>query len=135
MVLAAGLTALGSLGCDSGAVGVDACRDIEDARCEAALPCGIVIDVAACKRFYRDHCLHGLASASSPSADQLNACTDTITLAGECRSEGHTELADCPTPPSSSTELTLVCDVVQEPQATKECDFLNDPADPSSESE
>ena len=132
VALAIGLPALAAaVSCDSGAVGVNACRDIEDARCEAGLPCGIIADVAACKRFYRDHCLHGLASLTVPSADQVGACTNTIALAGECSAEGHTELTDCPDPPSSSTELTLVCDVVQEPQATAECDFLNDPPPPS----
>ncbi len=98
---------------------------IQNARCEAGAPCEIISDVAACKRFSRDNCLHGLASLDVPSTDLLNACTDTIRLAGDCRAEGHTELVDCPTPPSSSTTLTLVCDVIQKPQATVECDFLN----------
>ena len=90
-------------------MGIEACRAIQNARCEAGVPCDIIADVAACKRFSRDNCLHGLATVTSPSTDELNACTGAITTAGE----------------------TLDCDVVQEPQGTVECDFLNELAPPT----
>ncbi len=73
-------------GCGTGAVDVDGCRQIEEARCRQAPGCGIPItppyftsgtNVEACIRFYDDACLHGLAS-SDPGAAAVNACVMAI---------------------------------------------------------
>ena len=56
---------LAALSCGTDAVGVDACRQIETARCNLAPACGMPsFDVGKCTRFYRDECLLGIANAS-----------------------------------------------------------------------
>jgi hypothetical protein len=81
---AAGLAA----GCGSSAVGVDACKSVEDARCRAASACGVLLqppysttgsDVDECIRFYDVACLHGLAGGSDPGPTGVNACVAAIT--------------------------------------------------------
>ena len=89
-------------GCGTDAKDVDECRDIEQARCEAAKPCGLVDDVDACKRFYRDHCLHGMV-VESPGRAQIDACVATIREAGEA----------------------MECDTVLYPERTNACSFLS----------
>jgi hypothetical protein len=72
--------------CGTDAVGIDPCRQIEEARCQQAPACGITLqppysntggDVNACIRFYDDACLHGLEVAS-PGASAVNACVQAI---------------------------------------------------------
>ena len=67
--------------------GVDySSRQIEEARCYRALECGISLaspvhrgdDVAACVKFYKDDCLHGLASKNDPGGPKLQACVQAI---------------------------------------------------------
>ena len=89
-------------GCGTNAQAVDECRDIEQARCEAGEPCGLVDDVDACKRFYRDHCLHGMV-VESPGQAQVDACVSAIEAAG----------------------ASMECDVVLYPERTAECSFLS----------
>lgn len=110
-------------GCGTDAVGVDECRDIENARCEAGAHCGLVDDVEACKRFYRDQCLHGLTH-SRPGAPQVTACTQTILDAGECAQQGVTSIAECTALTGRLTVHTAVCDVVLKPQGIQSCEFL-----------
>ena len=59
-------------GCGTGAIDVDGCRQIEEARCRQLPACGIMPEmpwftsgttVDACVRYYDDACLHGLAVA------------------------------------------------------------------------
>jgi hypothetical protein len=98
--------AVSGTGCGTDAKDVDECRDIEQARCEAAKPCGLVDDVDACKRFYRDHCLHGMV-VESPGQAQVDACVEAIQEAGEA----------------------MECDTVLYPERTAQCSFLA-PSDP-----
>ncbi len=126
---AASFSLLTGSGCNTGAVGVDACRDVEQARCRAGLSCGLVSDVEACERYYRDHCLHGLATAPPPGAD-VSACVNAIQAAGRC-AEGDPDaaLGACDARdgvPSSRPGLSLACDVVEHPERTPECAFLTD---------
>ncbi len=119
-------------GCGTDAVGVDECRDIEKARCEAGAFCGLVEDVDACKRFYRDQCLHGLATGERPGKPVVDDCVKAIERAGSCAQKGIKDLADCPGDPPAVTEATLltkVCDVVKKPEQILECDFLGKPVE------
>ena len=78
-------------GCGTDAVGVQACRNIETARCNHAAACGISLDqplhsgsdVASCVRFYTEACLHGLASGNDPGAPKVQSCVDAIN-SGDC---------------------------------------------------
>jgi len=119
--------------CGTDAVGVEDCRDIELARCEAGQACGIVDDVAACKRFYRDHCLHGLALADEPSARAVQACVKSIETAGGCaKSAGpDTLVPDCANLTQAATGLEKACDVVSAPEEIFECEFLAPKARPA----
>jgi hypothetical protein len=81
--------------CGTEAVGVETCRQIESARCQAAPACpnidlGVPVhrgspgtDVASCIRFYEDACLHGLATTTDPGGPAAKACVDAIN-AGDC---------------------------------------------------
>lgn len=113
--------------CGTNAVGIDECRDIEEARCRAGDPCGIIDDVAACERYYRDHCLHGLAT-KPPGNAVVGACVQIINDAGQCASnDPETALADCdPVFAKARGSLKTACDVVAHPELTPECSFLLD---------
>jgi hypothetical protein len=114
-------------GCGTSAVGVDDCRDIEQARCEAGLPCGLIDDVAACKRYYRDHCLHGLSGPSEAAASVAD-CVAVIKAAGTCaEADPNIALVDCdPSVTRPQNRLTHACDVVEHPERSLECAFLGD---------
>jgi hypothetical protein len=82
--------------CSTDAVGVDACKQIEAARCKAAGACSVALEpphaasgsqVDACIRFYDIACLHGLALGSDPGSTAVNACVAAI---GDhpCRPDG-----------------------------------------------
>lgn len=73
------------IGCSTDAVGVNECRDVEYARCEASVACGVISanEVDDCKRFYRDHCLHGMKGDKVPTADEHKECIKLIEDAGE----------------------------------------------------
>jgi hypothetical protein len=100
--------------CGTDAVAVEACRDVEEARCRKAPSCGLDLtkpvhsdspgsDVDACIRFYRDACLHGLATDKDPGGPAVQACVDFI--------QGSTD-----------------CDVVKHPEAYPACAWLVPPA-------
>jgi len=114
-------------GCGSGAIGVDKCRSIEQARCEAGSHCGIVDDVEQCKLYYRDQCLHGLAHGDA-SSSEVDHCVKTIQLAGDCAKKNGVDakLSSCAPPPSAAPNgLTTACAIVETPQQTDECAFLS----------
>lgn len=71
--------------CSTDAVGVNECRDVEYARCEASVACGVIEEdeVEECQRFYRDHCLHGMKGDEVPSADEHKECLELIEEAGK----------------------------------------------------
>ena len=117
-------------GCGTSAVGIDECRDIEQARCAAGKPCGIVEDVDACERYARDHCLHGLA-ATPPAGASVASCVDVIKAAGACaKGDPEALLSDCdPAVSAGRTSLSTACDVVLHPERVAECSFLTDVPD------
>ena len=118
---------LGLAACDTGAVGVESCRDIEYARCSAAAHCPTTFaikSVDACKRFYRDHCLHGLPLASDPGPSNVNPCVNAINALGDCaaRNPENTPVSQCSGLNYSSTQT--VCEVIGAPETIAECSFL-----------
>jgi uncharacterized membrane protein YgcG len=70
--------------CGTDAQNIQACRDIENARCEAAPACTPGFDPAACKRFYRDACLVGTSDtdADAGTPDAVSACVTAIQACG-----------------------------------------------------
>jgi hypothetical protein len=117
-------TLVSSSGCGTSAVGVDQCRDILDAQCAAAKTCGIITDVDACQRYYRDDCLHGLAVAA-PGTQAVNACVATINAAGVCAmADAGVSLKDCGAVSASAPSGSTACDVIRTPQIASACAFL-----------
>jgi hypothetical protein len=119
--------------CGTSAVGVDTCRDIEQARCRANAFCldaegaPLIDDVPACERYYRDHCLHGLA-VKPPAGASVSACVQVIEAAGKCAAgDPEATLDDCPITDRRGG-LTRACDVVAHPERATECTFLLDTA-------
>ena len=125
--------AYASAGCGTDAVGVEACRQIQEARCRQAQSCGLPVDmpyhtsgtdVDACIRFYDDACLHGLSSGSDPGPPAVNACVDAINQApmadGGCSIVAKPELADAcswlvpPSPPDSGASDSSAADSTAE---------------------
>lgn len=116
-----------SSGCGTDATGVDKCRDIEQARCDAGVHCGLVDDVDACKRYYRDQCLHGLANGDASTA-KVDRCVKTIQAAGDCAKKNgrDAKLSSCsPAPSAAPNGLATACAIVETPQQTDECAFLS----------
>jgi hypothetical protein len=75
--------------CGSSAVGVSACKSIEEARCNQIPSCpniqispplwyttGSAAD--ACIRYYDTACEHGLSIGSNPAASDVNSCVAAI---------------------------------------------------------
>ncbi len=125
------------LGCGTDAVGIDACREVEFARCEAAVDCGLIDDAEQCKRFYRDHCLHGVKLEEAPSSVAVDDCVETIQRAGRCaRQEGPKTAPDaCGRDELAESNARQVCDIVQEPQRAPDCAFLDVELEPEPEPE
>jgi hypothetical protein len=78
---------LPAVGCGTDAVGIDVCKQIEEARCRRAGACGVVLEppysttggpVDACIRYYDVACLHGLANGYDPGAAPVRACIAAI---------------------------------------------------------
>jgi hypothetical protein len=109
--------------CGTDAVGVSECRDVERARCAAAVNCGYP-DVTECQRFYRDHCLHGVA-VDSVNAVDVDNCVRQIENAGRCQAEhpGSAPSA-CEVPIPTQGQVASVCEVVLQPELASACAFL-----------
>ncbi|MGC4088847.1 MAG: hypothetical protein QM756_13295 [Polyangiaceae bacterium] len=115
--------------CGTEAKGVEECRAIESARCSAAEACGAVSDVDACKRFYRDQCLHGL-SVEAPGMPAAKACVAAIQEAEACaRAEADTVEASC----TEFRTQTRACERIQTPEYLPACRFLVPDATPPAE--
>lgn len=79
------LAASSSWGCGTEAVGVEACRKIETARCAAFKSCGLLDDFEGCERFYRDQCLGGVPGKVNPNAALVSECVAAITADSSCK--------------------------------------------------
>lgn len=108
LAVAAALALVGA--CGSKANGVDVCKQVETARCQAAPKCNISITppvytsgtaIDACIQFYEVACLDGLG-VSAPTSAEVTACVESI-------------------------ELT--CDYVSTPSDSPACAWLNSQSD------
>jgi hypothetical protein len=127
VISALGAVGLTGGGCGTKAIGIEACRDIEKARCEAAQYCGRIDDVDACRRYYQNHCLHGLAKGvEAPPDDVVAECVSTIEKAGNCaKGDRFASLEDCePEVSQDPRGATRACHIVLYPEFATECSFL-----------
>ena len=85
-------------------------------------------DVTACKLFYRDQCLFGMADSADPNEVEINSCLNAIDKARSCALE---ELATCVGGPDVHPESNVKngCDAILHPEALSECSFLVPPSD------
>jgi hypothetical protein len=126
--------------CGDDPVGIEACRLIESARCEATTACGVSeADATYCVAFYRDQCLHGMANTHAElSSASTNACVDAIRAAAACARAGAMSMAQCPTIALIAGEdptTVLPCAVVKRtPQVLAACGFLTPNDDDGSSS-
>lgn len=124
-------------GCGTDAVGIDACRRIEDFRCLAAPHCAAGFgedDVASCKAFYEDQCLHGLENNErSPSDGEVSACIDALNRAVVCRDSGMATMEGCsdiPLAAGVAASAVAPCTIVmQHPEYLAACAFVAKPVD------
>lgn len=121
------------LACGSSAIGVEDCRSIERARCQAARGCNVGIDTTAdeqtCERFARDNCLHGMLVAAS-TAGAVTECVHSINVAGACVAK-KTALADCTGIGKVTNAKASVCDVIVNPEQITACEFLTETPKPA----
>ncbi|WP_433936941.1 hypothetical protein AB3662_20000 [Sorangium cellulosum] len=145
---AAGLLGLGAVilaaqSCGNDAVGVDACRRIETARCEAAAVCPEWVGTASadervktCVEFYWDQCLHGIkgvttstgtgAALAEPADAQVQACVDAVGATRECASNKVASMAECSAELAAGEDASISpCDVItQRAHALGACAFV-----------
>lgn len=120
--------------CGTDARGVTECREIEKARCAAAVDCGYP-DQLQCERFVHDHCLHGVIPLTV-DAIAVTECREAIEAAATCAQvQGPDTLSeDC----TSSIEPTFVvaptvCELIIRPELAVACVFLEE--EPAEEQE
>lgn len=118
--------------CNTDAISVEECRHIEYARCDAASHCPDQFDIddaAECKRFYRDHCLHGMATAAN--ANDVKKCVKAVEQLGACAKEGGSKAAAVTCSAAFVNAEKTVCALIAEPEALEACSFLGDVAIPT----
>ncbi|MBM4373660.1 MAG: hypothetical protein FJ095_01135 [Deltaproteobacteria bacterium] len=137
-VLVLGLLSVPLWHCDSGATGIDACRAIELEKCELVRGCvGVTIatdaDVEACKLYYRDQCLNGIADAADPNSAQVDGCLAALAAAAACKVE---PLSSCVAAPELAAGVdatkTTGCEAMLATESLEACDFLRPPPASSS---
>jgi hypothetical protein len=122
------------VGCSTDAVGIDACRAIESARCDAAPACegtpqafGLVTEtqVENCKTYYRDHCLVGLENTDGePDTDDVEACVEAVGKLAQCARDGVEAIADCDVAIESGASPATPCAALQDPETVAACSFV-----------
>ncbi|WP_437300759.1 hypothetical protein [Sorangium sp. So ce426] len=130
--------------CGNDAVGVDACRRIEQARCEAAAVCpewigsGDVEErVNTCVEFYWDQCLHGFENGAGggqtveePTTFQVDACVAAVGEARACASAKVASMAECSAAPLAAGVDRAIppCKVITaQAEALEACAFVAAP--------
>jgi hypothetical protein len=109
--------ALALASCSTDAENVDGCRLIEYARCDLAPACDPTVDVAVCKRFYRDECLVGTGNVDASDTNAPQACVDALNACaaadagGDGGCPGLAENARCTTDqlPLTSCNIVMRC--------------------------
>jgi hypothetical protein len=87
--ISVGLLTSALAGCGTDAVGTDACRKIEQARCSRAPMCPDLdiqgeVALEQCLQFARDRCLHGLA-VPDPGPTVVDTCVAAISTTASCQ--------------------------------------------------
>jgi len=139
-LVVAGSMGLWSMGCGTDAVGKDACKRVETARCELAPVCAqraespdieTEDDVARCIDFYNDQCLHGLQDTEeAPDDGAIDVCVEAIKAAAGC--SGTETIAECDSAPertSAEFDGEHACEILRHPERLAGCGFLAKPTE------
>ncbi len=135
IALSAAIAAGALVGCDTGAAGIEACRQIESKRCEVAPicfgdPAGTTIQtedqVKNCQTFYQDHCLVGLESATDADQDQIDGCITAIEAAAACKTAKAKTMGVCVDGPKlrSGASGMTPCEILAAPENLAACKFV-----------
>lgn len=128
-----------SAGCGTDAVGVEACRSIEQVRCEVAPVCesspdrlGVPEDrVENCILYYRDACRVGLENTEATEVDQaqIDACVASIQALGACQRAGGLAAGSCDGVElvADADPLSSPCAVLKTPEKLRSCAFIQLP--------
>lgn len=123
-------------GCGTDAVGIEACRSIEQARCEVAPVCesspdrlGVPEDrVENCVLYYRDACRVGLENTEATEVDQaqIDACVASIQALGACHQAGGLAAGSCDGVElvADADPLSSPCAVLKTPEKLRSCAFI-----------
>lgn len=118
------------LHCEDGATGIEACRAIEEKKCTLVAGCpGSAVqtdaDIQACKLFYRDQCLHGIADSVEPDDASVAVCLAALDAAGACAEQ---TLSSCAGAPELAGGVdgskTTGCEAVLASELLAGCGFL-----------
>ncbi|HVK62993.1 MAG TPA: hypothetical protein VM694_00880 [Polyangium sp.] len=120
--------------CGTDAVGIDACREIESARCEATQACGATeAEATYCIDLYRDQCLHGFQSGQEPGTDATARCVEAVRAVAACARAGAASMADCPAEPlvaaADPAAITPCVIITRKPEQLADCAFVAKAAD------
>jgi hypothetical protein len=138
LLLAAGFAALpigiAMMSCGTDAVAVDACRQIETARCNAAPACSPGFDVDGCTLFYRDACLVGIGNADAGDVvaaqiqgciTALQACTPDAAAEAGCPGQALHAGATCGNGDGGVIADPTACDILMHcPEVLEACHFV-----------
>jgi hypothetical protein len=119
-------------GCSTDAVGIEACREIETARCEATQACGATeAEATYCIAIYRDQCLHGIQNDAGPATSDTTKCVEAVRAVATCARAGAASMADCPAEPLVAgvdpVSLTPCVVITRRPEQLADCAFVAPP--------
>jgi hypothetical protein len=134
--------ALAPAGCGTDAVGIEACRQIQTARCNALQQCVFDVETKerysadqakACTDFYRDQCLVGIENdTKEPTDATIKGCVAAVNAVSECAKQGVATLSDCGVAlvePADATKFAP-CDIITSgAELLSACAFVVRPAD------
>jgi hypothetical protein len=123
-------------GCGTDAVGIEACRQVETARCDIAPACAgfdgsanlkTEEQVKNCREFYRDHCLLGLENTKAdPGQGDIDACVKAIKTTAKCADPKKSEAGACGVALREGVDPTVQpCEVLQNPHWLQACKWLD----------
>lgn len=123
-------------GCGTDAVGIEACRQVEAARCDIAPTCAgfdgspnLKTDeqVKNCREFYSDHCLLGLENTKADVGQaEIDACVKALKQTSKCEAPKASEMGACGVALRDNVDPTVKpCEVLQNPHWLEACKWLD----------
>lgn len=123
-------------GCGTDAVGVEACRQVEMARCDLAPLCAgfdgspnikTAEQTQNCRQLYSDHCLLGLENTKSEVGQaDIDACVKALKKTADCPDPQSSTAGACGVNLRDGVDQTLQpCRILQQPHWLEACKWLD----------